>query len=290
MSNAIILKLENDYVSGMKCSQLLKETLRVATLLKDEKMVDFCQREIKGFKDNPKNFPEYRYGHFNYYVEIGNNIRCPLQVPEKLKNIFNIFYETLAIKQPISELEDRLKENFPEYQIQITPSLKQKIRNALTLPDDCNLIPYFSKSNFEDFIEKIRTIIGKWIANVKSGIKEDIDKIISYEQVKGNNIVGQSQSTNISVEKIFTTDFDQYKEVIESSLTDTNITAAKQQEVLSLFTKLKNAVTENRINERLEFCNLIKAILVGTASDYLTDGLKFFFNFLSAIFESLLLQ
>lgn len=290
MSNAIISQLEDDYISGMKCSLLLKKTLRVATLLKDEKMVNFCQREIKGFKDNPNDFPEYRYGHFNYYVEIENGIRCPLQIPESIKDIFNIFYETLAVKQPISELEEQLKKNFSSYQLQISSSLKSKIRNALDLPDHCNLIAYFSKSNFEDFIEKIRTIIGKWIANVKSGIKEDIDKIISYEQVNGNNIVGQSQSTNISVEKIFTTDFDQYKEVIESSLTDTNITAAKQQEVLSLFTKLKNAVTENRINERLEFCNLIKALLVGTASDYLTDGLKFFFNFLSAIFESLLLQ
>ena len=260
MDSSAIAQLEDDYLSGMKCSLLLRKALRVATILNDEKMIAFCQREIKGFKDNPDDFPEYRYGHFNYYVKI-RGIHCPLQVPPKFKDIFKIFYETLAIKQPISELEDRLRENHFQYQIQISNSLKSKIRDALSLPNDCDLIPYISKSYFEEFIESIRSIIGKWIANVKKGcIANDNSFII-------NNY-------NQTIEKVFTTDFDHCKSTLKNNLSDIEISTEKQNEIMSLFSDLQTAIQQKNKNEGLNICNIIRMILVGAAANLLSDGIK----------------
>ena len=286
--DAIISQLEQDYYSEMKCSALLRKTLKVATVLKDDEMIHFCQREIKGFKDNPIDFPDYRYGHFSYYTEIFGR-RFPLIIPQNLKDRFKIFYETLAIKQPISELEEKLNENFDEYQIQISDSLKFRIRSALSLPDDCVLIPYISKSYFKEFIDHIREFIGKWLANVRENKKNDNGSFVFYNYgiIRDSNIVNSSDNSNIIVEKAFSKEFAQYKDFIKMGLHDTNIPKEKQECMLTLFTQLQKAVNEKTKDDGLKICDLIRAILIGVVGNVFTDGFSYLISFVVSYFHNL---
>ena len=286
MTSAIISRLEDDYYSEMKCSLLLQKALKVATTLNDEKMIAFCQKEIKGFKDNPKDFPDYRYGHFNYYVN-AMGMRSQLLVPEKLKDLFNIFYGTLAIKQPISELEEKLKENFSEYKIEISDSLKKNIRNTLSLPDDCDLIPYISKSYFKEFIEGIRNIIGKWIANIKDGKNDNSLIINNYGQITDSNFIGQAKDSNISIEKVFTTDFDQYKSALKNNMSDINLSTTKQDEIMSLFSQLQNAILQKNKKDGLSICQVVQMILIGAASNLFADGFHYLIHIAICFFAAL---
>jgi hypothetical protein len=167
-------------------ADILRKTLIFAYKSKNEKIIRWVESELNGYPNNETEIPKYRIVHtdsYGNYIDIFknqlNNVGIPmLSIPESLRSHF----DTLYMKQSISELEELLKTDSYTYKTLWTPDQTAIYNNAVKNINLCTQAWYlFSRGHFVSLLERIRNCLLKFILELEdeySNLPEnDYDKV-----------------------------------------------------------------------------------------------------------------
>lgn len=181
----IVIDLQRDCMDlSIPCDQLLLKAYTIAFKLGISSMVDFCSKELYGYKDvKREDVPAYRKGVLG------------LEGVDGYKNAFPIIlrqdseFTALKISQSITEIESMELSNGSILYSNVSAEESYFIRKKIQIDSDVLIRKVIPAYLFKAVLTKVRKIILEWALELeKNGIYGEQLVFSDEEQKKGNDI------------------------------------------------------------------------------------------------------
>jgi len=181
----IVIDLQRDCMDlSIPCDQLLLKAYTIAFKLGISSMVDFCSKELYGYKDvKCEDVPAYRKGVLG------------LEGVDGYKNAFPIIlrqdseFTALKISQSITEIESMELSNGSILYSNVSAEESYFIRKKIQIDSDVLIRKVIPAYLFKAVLTKVRKIILEWALELeKNGIYGEQLVFSDEEQKKGNDI------------------------------------------------------------------------------------------------------